>query len=54
MKKLPVPDKVIRISTLIDTDTLELLHAYSSKTGVPMAEIYRRAVREYLKNKEGE
>lgn len=40
-------DKV-QISTTMDQDTLDNLREYSKTSGVPIAEIIRRSVRNYL------
>ena len=39
---------MIKIGTTLDKPTLDALRAYSERTGVPQAEVIRRAVREYL------
>jgi metal-responsive CopG/Arc/MetJ family transcriptional regulator len=39
---------MIKIGTTLDKPTLDTLRAYSERTGVPQAEVIRRAVREYL------
>jgi len=39
---------MIKITTTVDKETLDLMRKYSKETGIPQAEIIRRSVREYL------